>query len=97
MPAPATNSAMAPEMPSIAGYTSVANEAFRAAQSAHAQQLCPTTEAMRHCPHCTATLPAEATRCGCGHEIGVANGMPEFALPAEEFVSPGASNRLLPV
>lgn len=85
-----------PEMPSIAGYAAVANEAFRAAQSARAQQLGPAPERMRHCPHCTAALPAEAMRCTCGHEVGAANGMPEFALPAEEYASPRPVDRSLP-
>lgn len=98
-PAPraATSAAKVPEMPSVAGYGAFASEAFRAAQAARAQPLLrPAPAGARHCPHCTAALPAGATRCACGHEAGIADAMPGFALPAEECIPAGATGRPLP-
>lgn len=60
-------------------------EDFRQLQSSLAQRLFPAAvEPAQHCPHCTATVPADAAHCGCGYELKSANAMPALTWPMEE-------------
>jgi hypothetical protein len=65
--------------------TAIPTESFRQLQTSLVQHLFPAAvEPTRHCPHCTATVPADATRCGCGHELKSDSLMPAFTWPAGE-------------
>lgn len=81
-----------PDMPSVQGFTPKAGDAFRAAQAAKAQQIPPRPGSTQQCPHCSAMLPAQAERCGCGHELAKASSFPEFELSAEEYAITEAFN-----
>lgn len=65
--------------------TATPTESFRQLQTSLVQHLFPAAvEPTRHCPHCTASVPADATRCGCGHELKSDSLMPAFTWPADE-------------
>ncbi len=81
-----------PDMPSVQGFPPKAGEAFRAAQAAKAQRIPPNPGNAQQCPHCSAMLPAQAERCGCGHELAKTSLFPEFELPAEEYAITEAFN-----
>ncbi len=75
---------------------SAPTESFRQLQSSLAQRLYPAAvEPAHHCPHCTATVPADATRCGCGHELKSGDTMPAFTWPADEPSSTGINGKPL--
>lgn len=64
--------------------TEVPGSAFKSAQSARAAQIMrPDTQ---ECPNCTAAVPKEAARCGCGYQFASnENEMPRLTLsPAEQ-------------
>lgn len=82
---PAPTASKVPDMPTVQGFTPKAGDAFRAAQAAKAQQIPPRPGSTQQCPHCSAMLPAQAERCGCGHDVAKASQFPEFELPAEEY------------
>jgi len=60
-------------------------EDFRQLQSSLAQRLFPAAvEPAQYCPHCTATVPADAAHCGCGYELKSGDAMPALTWPMEE-------------
>lgn len=64
--------------------TATPTERFRLLQANLAQRLFPAAvEPEHHCPHCTATVPADAVRCGCGYELKSESTIPAFAWPVE--------------
>lgn len=71
-------------MPAVPDFTPAMPEALRAVQSTKAEQLHKPTSLAQNCPHCSATVPADATRCGCGYEFAGTVLMPEIVLPVEE-------------
>ena len=62
----------------------VPGSAFKSAQSARAAQIMRAD--ILECPNCTAGLPHDAQRCGCGYQFSTGeNEMPQLSLsPAEQ-------------
>ncbi len=64
-----------------------ASAAFRAQQTARAQAILHAhlENATKECPHCTASVPLETTKCRCGFEFADGqNEIPPLTLCAEE-------------
>lgn len=71
-------------MPAAPDFAPAMPEKLRAAQSARAELLHKPAPPMQDCPHCSATVAADAARCGCGYEFAGTVLMPPIVLPAEE-------------
>ncbi len=70
------------DRPPRAEFPTPPGEAFRAAQTAKTELARPSPGNTQQCPHCTAMLPAQAERCGCGYEF------PDIGLfPAIKFTA----------
>lgn len=82
---PAPTAAKVPDMPSVQGFSPAAGDTFRTAQATKAKRARPNPDNSHQCPHCSATLPAQTGRCGCGHDVAKTSLFPEFELPAEEY------------
>lgn len=54
----------------------------RANKTAAAKRPPPKPVAVQHCPNCTATAAADATRCGCGYTFSRAEEVPALSLDA---------------
>ncbi len=67
-------------------FASTPTDDFRATQALLAQHLFHAAPASwQYCPHCSAAVRADATRCGCGFELSSgASLMPALAAPTEK-------------
>lgn len=80
----------APEAPSRIEVTTVPPPVFRQEQSARAEQVMETRKHVdgKDCPNCTATVPVNTTRCGCGYAfISGGSDLPSLTLCTGDFTA----------